>query len=93
MIYELTPLGAARRGASEETPHTTHWVRTYSTLIIIYLTLKKKSSCKAEYYWKKIKNKICHPMGQPFEDLRMKASSHEAGVWDLSKQKGFGEKN
>lgn len=93
VIYQLTPLGAARKEASEETCHTTLWVRTHSTLIIIYLTLKKNPIVKQNITEKKIKNKICHPMEQPFVDLTAKASSQETGAWDLSKQKRFGQKN
>lgn len=40
--YVNSPPWSARKEASEETSHTTHWVRTHSTLIIIYLTLGKK---------------------------------------------------
>lgn len=32
-------------------------------------------------------------MEQPFAALTVKASSQETGVWDLSKQKRFGQKN
>jgi len=46
VIYELTPLGAARREVSEETSHTTDGVRTSTAPIIIYLTLKKNPTIK-----------------------------------------------
>lgn len=92
VIYECTPLATAIREVSEEISHTTDCVRTTTTLIIIYLTLEKNPTVKQNNKKKSLKNKICHPMEQPFADLTAKADSQEAGVWDPSKRKDSAKK-
>lgn len=92
VIYEFVPLGAAIREVSKEISHTTDWIRTSTTLIIIYLTLGKNPTVKQNNKKKSLKNKICHPMEQPFADFTAKADSQEAGVWDPSKRKDSAKK-
>lgn len=88
VIYEFAPLGAAIREVSKEISHTTNWIRTSPTLIIIYLTLGKNPTVKQNNNKKKaLKIKSVIPWSSPLRISQLRQIPRKQGFGILPNEK------